>query len=267
VQFNAERDEAFASSTPTKLIDMDLSASLETSYPATTPLVLSRYMRIRAGESMALELRASAQLMVVLTGSGSTSVLGETASWGRGDVLALPGAAVIEHTAHEDVVAWLVTDEPALNFQELYPSDPRDASIAPVIYTAKALEDELDALYKHPDVKTFPGYAVVLSHQALESTRNIHPTLTLALNSLPPGEFQRPHVHNSMALTLCLEGEDCFSMIDGERKDWQPHAVMLTPPCASHSHHNDGDKNMRCMIVQDGGLYYHTRAIGFAFSE
>jgi gentisate 1,2-dioxygenase len=267
VQFSAERDAAFADTAPTGLIDMDLSAELHTNYPATTPFVLSRYVCVRAGESLPLQLRASGQLMVILKGTGSTSVLGETATWKTGDVLALPGAAETVHHANEDVVAWLVTDEPALNFQELQPSSPEQTSMSPVLYSAEALDAELTALYNHPDVETFPGYAVVLSHQSLEHMRNVHPTLTLALNSLPPNSSQRPHVHNSMALTLCLEGDGCYSMIDGERKDWQRHAVMLTPPCASHSHHNDGAENMRCMIVQDGGLYYQARAIGFEYSE
>ena len=91
--------------------------------------------------------------------------------------------------------------------------------------------------------------------------------MTLALNSLPPGDSQRPHVHNSMALTLCTQGEGCYSLIDGERKDWSHHAVMVTPPGAAHSHHNDGNSPMQCLIVQDGGLYYHGRTLGFAYAD
>ena len=128
-------------------------------------------------------------------------------------------------------------------------------------------EAELEGVYRPPDVARFPGYAVVLSHAGLEHTRNIHPTMTLALNSLPPGASQRPHVHNSMALTLCLQGEGCHSIVAGERKEWSPHAVMVTPPAAPHSHHNEGCERMRCLIVQDGGLHYHARTIGFAYAD
>ena len=141
------------------------------------------------------------------------------------------------------------------------------AALQPAHYLAEDLDAELEAVYRHPDADTFAGFAVVLSQQNLEHTRNIHQTMTLALNSLPPGQAQRPHRHNSMALTLCLQGEQCFSMIDGQRKDWQQHAVMLTPPGAAHSHHNDGDERMRCLIVQDGGLYYHARTMGFEFAD
>jgi gentisate 1,2-dioxygenase len=56
-------------------------------------------------------------------------------------------------------------------------------------------------------------------------------------------------------------------MIDGQRVDWQPDAVMVTPPTAVHSHHNEGDNLMTCLIAQDSGLYYQARTIGFSFAE
>ncbi len=267
VQFIEERDRAFDPQSPTGLIDMDLSAILETNSPATTPYVLSRYARICPGEELTVQVRASAQLFCILTGTGTTSIGEETVQWKAGDILALPGAAQARHTAAENSVAWLVTDEPTLAFLDLEPVAARNSVVQPVHYLAEDLSSELEALYNHPDVETFPGYAIVLSHEGLEEIRNVHQSMTLALNSLPPKSFQRPHVHNSMALTMCTQGEDCYSLIDGERKDWSHHAVMVTPPSAAHSHHNDGDANMQCLIVQDGGLYYHGRTLGFAYAD
>lgn len=267
VQFVEQRDRAFDSNSPTGLTDMDLRAELGTPYPATTPLVLSRYARIRAGESLQVAVRASAQLFAVLSGSGSTRVGDETVHWNAGDVLALPGAASALHSASEDAVAWLVTDEPALAHLDVDAVNANDSSIQPVLYRGKDLNEQLENVYRHPDSHNFPGYAVVLSHAGLEHTRNIHPTMTLAMNSLPAGGSQRSHIHNAMALTLCLDGADCYSMVDGERKDWSQHAVMVTPPGAPHSHHNTGKQRMRCLIVQDGGLHYYTRTNGFKFAE
>ena len=267
VQFTAERDRAFDPNSPTGLIDMDLSAVLDTPFPATTPLVLSRYARIRAGEHLDVKVRATAQLFCALTGTGCTHVGGERVDWKAGDILALPGAADVRHEASEDAVAWMLTDEPALAFMQAQSIGVAQSAVQPVHYLAEDLDAELDALYNHPDVASFPGYAVVLSHQNLEHFRNIHPTMTLAVNSLPPGEAQRPHVHNSMALTLCVKGEGCFSMVDGERKDWDDFAVMVTPPCSPHSHHNEGPDRMKCLIVQDGGIYYHARAVGFEYTD
>jgi gentisate 1,2-dioxygenase len=56
-------------------------------------------------------------------------------------------------------------------------------------------------------------------------------------------------------------------MIDGKRVDWKPNAVMVTPPADVHSHHNNGDQTMTCLIVQDGGLYYHCRTMDFRYAD
>jgi gentisate 1,2-dioxygenase len=110
-----------------------------------------------------------------------------------------------------------------------------------------------------------PGKAVNLGNAALEASRTTTPSFTLALNSLLPGEAQRGHRHNAVAVTLVLAGERCYSLIDGERADWEPHTVMITPPAAFHSHHNDGSEVALFLIVQDGGVYYHCRTMGFSY--
>ena len=57
-----------------------------------------------------------------------------------------------------------------------------------------------------------------------------------------------------------------FEVIDGQRVDWQPYATMVTPATAAHSHHNGGGGLATFLIVQDGGLFYHCRTIGFSFA-
>ena len=110
-----------------------------------------------------------------------------------------------------------------------------------------------------------PGKAVNLGSQALERQRTVMPSFTLALNSLPPGEAQRAHRHNAVAVTLVVQGDRCYSMVDGTRVDWHRHAVMITPPGDLHSHHNEGDGLALFLIVQDGGLHYHCRTMGFSY--
>jgi gentisate 1,2-dioxygenase len=94
------------------------------------------------------------------------------------------------------------------------------------------------------------------------------PTLTLSLNTLPAGEVQRAHRHNSAAITLVLNGERCHTRIDGEPMAWSLGMTLVTPPGALHSHHNEGaGTRARFLIVQDGALYYHCRTMGFAFED
>src|SRR5688572_15201558 len=51
-QFLRERDLAFDPATPTGEIPLDASDALETGYLATTPTLLCRYLKIRAGEEL-----------------------------------------------------------------------------------------------------------------------------------------------------------------------------------------------------------------------
>ena len=110
-----------------------------------------------------------------------------------------------------------------------------------------------------------PGKSISFGTAGLEAEHVALPSFTFSLNSLSPGEMQRPHQHNAVAVTLVVQGERCHSMIDGRRVAWEPWTVMLTPPGEMHSHHNDGDRRALFLIVQDGGLHYHTRTMGFSY--
>ena len=263
--FLAERDRAFAPATRTGLIDLDLSAVLELEYPATTPLIMARYARILAGESLTTAFRSSGEIYHVRQGRGRTGGLNDRIDWKAGDSFFLPGGRNWTHSAEGDVVLWVVTNEPQLAFLGLEPPSPEGGSGAPVHFLGEQIDAELAALHNSPDADSMPGFAVVFSSESMEEKRNIHPTMTLAMNSLPPGKVQRPHHHNSVAVTICLEGEGCYSITDGERIDWVRNAVFVTPPGAVHSHHNEGPAQARFLIVQDGGIHYHCRTMGFAY--
>ena len=263
--FLAERDRAFAPDTATGLIDLDLSGVLELEYPATTPLILARYARIRAGESLSTAFRSSGEIYFVVQGEGSTLGQYDRIEWKAGDTVFLPGGEAWTHSANENVVLWVVTNEPQLAFQGLDPPPPERRAGAPVHFLAEQIDARLETLHRKPGAEDMPGYAVVFSSESMEAKRNIHPTMTLAMNSLPAGKVQRPHHHNSVAVTLCVESEGGYSITGGERIDWSPHAVFVTPPGEVHSHHNEGPVLAKFLIVQDGGIHYHCRTMGFAY--
>lgn len=263
--FLAERDHAFAPDNGTGLTELDLSTVLELRYPATTPLILARYARIRAGESLATAFRSSGEIYYVIQGNGRTVGSDDQIDWNSGDIFFLPGGRTWTHAADEDSVLWVVTNEPQLAFQELSPPRGTEAPHAPVLFLSEEIEAHLEALYTSSRAEDIPGFAVVFSSDTMEHKRNIHPTMTLAMNSLPAGQVQRPHHHNSVAVTLCLESEGGYSITNGERLDWSRNAVLVTPPGEVHSHYNEGPVRNRFLIVQDGGFYYHCRTMGFAF--
>ncbi len=129
------------------------------------------------------------------------------------------------------------------------------------------VEEQIELLYRVGRGEDIAGSALIFSSERQEAIRNVLPTLTVAMNSLPGGKSQRPHRHNSVAVTLVIQGERCYSIVDGRRKDWSQWATTVTPATSVHSHHNGGSKTAMFLIVQDGGIYYHTRALGFEFVD
>jgi gentisate 1,2-dioxygenase len=264
--FRGERDRALDPAAPTGLVSLDLSAVLGLAYPATTPFILSQYARIRAGDTLETAFQASTELYHVICGSGTTRTSdGGTLAWEPADTFCLPGGTTARHVAAQDSVLWVTTNEPQLRFEGLEPPAPGMAPIRPALYPMAEIRRRLLAIYLDPRAAAMPGKSINLGNVAIESSRTTTPSFTLALNSLLPGESQRGHRHNAVAVTLVLAGEGCYSLIDGKRANWEPQTVMLTPPAAFHSHHNDGNELALFLIVQDGGVYYHCRTMGFSY--
>lgn len=243
----------------------DQSGALGLSTPATSPLVLARYGALQPGDSLVADFAASGTICYVIAGSGHSEA-GETLNWKAGDILFFPGAGRVRHVAAaEGALLWVVTDEPLLGFAGLRKVDSSVTGSAPVHYPSDEIARQLTLLQDaQPEART-SGCAVVFSTQELQASRNILPVLTLSLNTLAAGQAQRAHRHNSVAVTLVVQGEHCHSDVAGQCCAWAPWSTMVTPPGALHSHHNDGGRRADFLIVQDGGLHYHARTMQFEF--
>ena len=266
--FTAEPAKALDPGTPTSLIACDRSQQLGCAFPATTPLVLARYARIRRGEALETNFAASGVIAYVIAGSGSTACGAERVEWNAGDTFVLPGGVAHVHRAGAaDAVLWIVTNEPQLAFENLQPPAPGAAPTDVVHFPAGEVAGQIELLYRVGRGEDIAGSALIFSSERQEAIRNVLPTLTVAMNSLPGGKSQRPHRHNSVAVSLVIQGEQCYSIVDGRRKDWSQWATTITPATSVHSHHNAGNSTAMFLIVQDGGIYYHTRALGFEFAD
>ncbi|MFN0313828.1 MAG: hypothetical protein ACKVQA_02145 [Burkholderiales bacterium] len=266
--FTAERDAALNPATGTRVIACDQSAAMGLDFPATSPLVLASYARIRAGESLELNPCASTVLAYVIDGSGTVTQGADTIGWSRGDVFSLPGGRAFQlASAERDSVLWIVTNEPELAFERVVPPDRENALVEAAHFPAATITEELSRARARLSGQPVAGLAVVFSSERLQERRNISPTLTLAMNQLAPRSIQSAHSHNSVAVSLAIEGDRCYSKVNGTAKDWSPYITMVTPPTSVHSHHNDGDGLAHWLIVQDGGIHYHCRTMGFRFEE
>lgn len=272
--FVAEASTAFASHTPTGFIALDLAATLGTPYPATTPFMLARYARVRKGEVLECTLAASGEMWAVLRGRGRLQRGGDVMEWAEGDMFALPGGVASNWKADDDTVLWVTTDEPTLAFEGVRPETGARAPIAPTHYRASDISRELRTLYGRPMAPETPGRALFMSTDRTEELGTCLPSLTLTLNAVRPGESQRAHRHNAAAIVLALREAKCSSTIGGKTFPWTQFVTLLTPAGAEHDHCNAADVTNEvtdsdialALIVQDGGLYYYGRTMGFAFA-
>jgi gentisate 1,2-dioxygenase len=272
--FVAEVTRAFAADTRTGFISLDQSQTLDTPYPATSPFMLARYARIRQGERLVCVLAASGEIWTVLRGNGRLMRGPETLEWSETDILALPGGAQSVWEADEDSVLWVATDEPTLAFAGLRPEAPERAPIRTTHYRARDIARELRVLYERPMTPDTAGRALFMATDKTETLGTCLPSMTLTLNAVRPGEAQRPHRHNAAAIVLALREAQCASRIGGTRFPWTRHVTLLTPAGVEHDHCNRAKANgivrehdiALALIVQDGGLHYYGRTMGFAFT-
>ncbi len=264
--FVAERDRAMDSSTGTACINLDLQAVLGTSYPATTPNLLAKYLRVAAGESLTIAPDASGEVYFALQGDAVIAKRADSIEAREGDVICLPGGGETTITATSgDCVVYSVTDEPALAWLGARAPDEGQSRVAAVHYPASEIDACLNSVHDRVTDERLTGKFVLFSGPGAAETNTVTRTISLAMNSLEAGGTQEAHRHNAVALTLCLQGEHVYSLVDGARSDWHQHAVLITPPASLHSHHNEGNKRMLSLVAQDGGLFYNARTVGFSF--
>lgn len=267
-QFTTERDAAFRADARTSEILLDCAADLGLSHPATSPLLLAGYLRVNAGEKLTVSRVATGEIHVVLAGMGETRKGGDRVRWSGGDIFCLPGGeAPAEHIADDAAVLYHVCDAPALAFIGARAPGPGAAPIKAVHYPYALVAEQLAGLRRRQLPPDAPGRAVNLSSAEMDRLKTCLPSMTLTYNLVPSGDVQRSHSHNATALVLVQRPGRCRSVIGGRPFDWSENAVILTPATEVHSHANAADADWAlALIVQDGGLYYHARTMGFAFA-
>ncbi|RYY29128.1 MAG: cupin domain-containing protein [Sphingomonadales bacterium] len=261
--FWTEREAAFAADAATGMIACDLAAQLASPWPATTPTMLARYVVVRANEALDHQLNSSGEVYYVLRGAGETACAGERFAWRQGDSFCLPGGEAVTHQASAHAILMQVTNEPELAYLR---AGPGETQIEPTLFSGEVTDQHLRNVHGRNGEQLAAGKSVIFLTAMMAERRVTTPTLLAAVNTLEPGADQRPHHHSSAALTLPIVGEGVYSQLDGERIDWMPDTLFVTPPNAEHSHHNRGPEMMRSFVVQDTGLHSQLRTTNFAWT-
>ncbi|MEM7252546.1 MAG: cupin domain-containing protein [Pseudomonadota bacterium] len=263
--FVKEREQAFAETAKTGEIALDVSDQLQTPYAATTPLLLARYVVVRANTTLDVDRLASAEIFYVMKGRGESAGHGDTMAWDAGDVFMFPGGAV-QHRAETDAVLFTVCNEPLLRYESCVPNPAGHARVFPTVWKKSETDRHFEPILNRPDTEETAGRALQLTTAAMSPAKHPVPTINVAFNTLEPGKNQRPHRHNGVAITLAIVGDGVHSMIEDQQVDWQNGVAMITPATELHSHHNRGERRMESIVFQDEGLHFYTRTPGFSWT-
>ena len=264
-QFLAERDKVFDQNSISGIVDLDASGVLGTSYAATTPSLLCRYIRVRSDDQVTDTAAATGEVFYVIEGNGTSRNGEDELGWSAGDVFCFPGGVETTHSAADDVLLFSVSDSPLLAFAGAGPLLAGRAAVETVLWPAAEIDRRFEEVFSRPITDQTTGAAVQFSTHRTEPNFTTTPFINASINTLAAGCEQRPHRHNGVAVTLAIQGDGIYSTIDGERIDWVTGAAQITPATALHSHHNRGERRMRALVIQDEGLHVYTRTPGFSF--
>jgi len=261
---------------PTRVVPLDLSAELRTTYPATSPALLASFVRINAGDELALAPNATSQLLYCIRGRGHSRLNGSTLRWKEGDFLTLPAATPADHVAEHDSAFYQVVDTPLLDYLGAQASAPQ---FRPTLFAAEAARAKLAEVVAAPDADTRSRVSVLLNNTRFDQTLTVTHTLWAMFGILPAGRTQLPHRHQSVAVDLIVDcPEGCYTLlgdtVDPEtceivaptRVDWEPGGVFVTPPGTWHSHHNETGGDAHLIPIQDAGLHTYLRTLDIRFT-
>ena len=147
---------------------------------------------------------------------------------------------------------FVATDEPFLASLGCAAPSGDDAKVQSAHYTARTIAAQLEDM--RAGSETPPTQAVLkLGSVPFDRAGCVAPMMAAGIATMEPGAEQAPHCHDADTISLCLGCDKVFSVIDGDRYEWEPHAALLTPAGAPHSQHNEGEKRMFSFFVQDRG--------------
>jgi gentisate 1,2-dioxygenase len=263
---------------PTGVVPLDLSKDLGIKDgAATSPALLANFLRIRAGEQIDTSPNATSQLYYAMYGRGIAAIDDHLVEWEKGDFLTLPAGCRAVFYADADATMYWVHDEPLLRYLGADATQPR---FRPTKFR------RADVLAKLEDIATRPGandksrVSVLLANADQEQTLTITHVLWAMFGVLPPGQEQRPHRHQSVALDLILDAPPagCYTLLgtrldergdiaDPIRVDWQSGGAFTTPPGMWHAHYNETDTPAHLIPVQDAGLQTYLRSLDIKFTQ
>jgi gentisate 1,2-dioxygenase len=261
----------------TRTIPLDISSVLACPGPATTPGLCANFVHVCDGEAHITDANATSQLFFVMRGTGSSRIDGQADfEWQAGDLFTLPAHSRALHAATADAALYWVHDEPLLRYLGTVATQRQ---FPPTLYKRDEIHKALEAVIRDPSSATANRVSILLGSRVFPQTMTITHVLWAMFGILPVNAVQAPHRHQSVAVDLVVNAKPgCYTMVgrslgpdgrikDGERFDWEPHGVFITPPGFWHSHHNESGHPAHILPIQDAGLHTHLRTLDIRFAK
>jgi gentisate 1,2-dioxygenase len=257
----------------TRVVPLDLSRELKTSYPMTGPSVLANFVRIEAGDTLPTSADATSEFFYVIKGSGHTETERGSIHWCEGDIFSLPGMAAVHH-ANTESSFYMVNDSPLLEYLGVQKSENR---FQPTLYPRETILAELEKAKDDPNAGKRSRVSVLLANRNFSQTMTITHTLWAMFGMISPGSRQLPHRHQSVALDFVAEAkpgvytllgpelDEQGNILHATRVDWVKGAAFVTPAGYWHEHVNESGEDAYVMPIQDAGLHSYLRTLDIQF--
>jgi gentisate 1,2-dioxygenase len=261
----------------TRTIPLDISSVLACPGPATTPGLCANFVHVCDGDALITDANATSQLFFVMRGAGSTRIEGQADfEWQAGDLFTLPAQSRALHSATADAALYWVHDEPLLRYLG---ATATQRQFPPTLFKREEIHKALEVVIHDPSSATANRVSILLGSRVFPQTMTITHVMWAMFGILPVNAVQAPHRHQSVAVDLVVGAKPgCYTMVgrsldadgrikDGERFDWEPHGVFVTPPGLWHSHHNESGHPAHILPIQDAGLHTHLRTLDIRFAK
>lgn len=256
---------------------IDLSRLYKIQYKATTPNLLSSFIRLNSDQNLIcsaedLDFNASSHFFYIIEGS-ATITFDNTHIFDAksGDIIVSPNFEKMHITEVDEVSIYYVNDSPLLNYIGAVPNIKK---IKHCCYPKEFIMENLELLSNKENNRK----GILLGNEDTEKsgTMTVTHTMWSLYNELPSNTNQRVHKHNSVAIDYCVHSPDelkVYTLI-GDKLDennnivdpikvyWKTGTVFITPPGLWHSHHNETDESAYVLPIQDAGLLIYQRILG-----
>jgi len=107
-----------------------------------------------------------------------------------------------------------------------------------------------------------------LVHSDTGELHSVSPTMNVVVQIFKPGEHNKAHRHTNVALNIVFKGQG-YSIVDGEKLEWEAGDVFLAPPWSAHEHCNTSETEDAILytvqdvpVVSGMGVWFLEEPIG-----